>query len=106
MIGGNSILTKKEKLVNDTISKLKLAEIDLGYNDIEHYPPAMHFFRAKPLMEKSKVFQLIKKMPKGSLLHVHNSASVSSEFVVKNITYRDDIYMCQNFDDVYIFTGK
>lgn len=33
-------------------------------------------------------------MPKGAVLHGHNTAMVSSEWIIKNITYRDGISIC------------
>ncbi|KAJ8681095.1 hypothetical protein QAD02_016882 [Eretmocerus hayati] len=34
-------------------------------------------------------------MPKGSLLHAHHSAMGTRDFILKNITYRDHLYICE-----------
>lgn len=45
-------------------------------------------------IENSEVFQLIRMMPKGAVLHSHDTAIVSQEFVF-NLTYRDNLYVCE-----------
>jgi adenosine deaminase CECR1 len=45
--------------------KYKKAEIARGYDNPAFYAPSLHFFKAKPLIEKSKIFEIIKRMPKG-----------------------------------------
>lgn len=46
------------------------------------------------------MFELLRRMPKGAVLHAHDTAIVSSEFVFHNITYRDDLYVCVVNDTV------
>ncbi|CAL8242541.1 unnamed protein product [Merluccius merluccius] len=58
------------------------------------FPPAVHFFRAKPLIEKSAVFALLQKMPKGGALHIHSSTLVGVDWLVRNVTYRPNCYIC------------
>lgn len=33
-------------------------------------------------------------MPKGAILHAHDTAIVSSDYVFENITHRDNLYVC------------
>lgn len=66
----------------------------------------MHFFKAKPLIDSSKVFQFLKKMPKGAVLHTHTSATVSSSWVVRNIFYLPGLLRCTNKDGVSILTFR
>jgi adenosine deaminase CECR1 len=74
--------------------KYKKEEIAKGYDLPGFYAPALHFFKAKPLIENSKIFKIIKRMPKGAVLHLHNTASVSSDWFVRNITYWPEINVC------------
>ena len=64
-IGGNIRLSDAELRVNDILMKLKAKELDVARTNTTKFPPAVHFFRAKPLIDKSEVFTLIRNMPKG-----------------------------------------
>uniref|UniRef100_UPI00398EBE91 adenosine deaminase 2-A n=1 Tax=Pristiophorus japonicus TaxID=55135 RepID=UPI00398EBE91 len=91
--GGNLLSTKKELQVNDLLKKVKIKEIADGM-ETGKFPPAMHFFRAKELIEKSTVFNIIRKMPKGAGLHLHEYALLSVDWLVKNATYLPNCYIC------------
>lgn len=43
--------------------------------------PGMMFTHAKGIMEKTKLWQIVRKMPKGALLHAHLDAMVEFDFV-------------------------
>lgn len=95
-MGGNIYLNPKEQMADEILLKLKEKAIQKGIQEPSTFPPSMHFFRAKALIEKDPIFDVIKRLPKGGLLHVHNSAAVSSEWIVRNLTYNsgDAIKMC------------
>lgn len=65
MIGGLLPLSLKELKVDALLKKVKNVEVDAGFLNPATYPPALHFFNAKPLIEMSNVFKFIKAMPKG-----------------------------------------
>ncbi|XP_048864327.1 adenosine deaminase 2-A-like isoform X1 [Brienomyrus brachyistius] len=92
-IGGRELLTEKERQLNAQLQKLKEQEI-AG----PQFPPAMHFFKARPLIQRSPVFSLLRKMPKGAALHIHDFALVDVEWLVKNVTYRPHCYICVTED--------
>ncbi|XP_077372022.1 adenosine deaminase 2-A-like isoform X1 [Festucalex cinctus] len=87
--GGNIVLTDLEKLLDARLYQMKQDEMAKA-----NFPPAMHFFQAKPLIERSPIFSLLQKMPKGGALHVHDLAMGDPEWLVKNVTYRPNCYMC------------
>lgn len=105
--GGTIVLSEKEKFVNRIFMRHKLNEIYEGFavND-ENYAPGMHFFKAKHLIEKSRVFQFLKEMPKGALLHAHNSALVSSGWIISNLTYMPGLLSCINKKGLHILTFR
>ncbi|KAL3842327.1 hypothetical protein ACJMK2_020355 [Sinanodonta woodiana] len=93
-IGGNLVLTHAEDKVNQILMAAKDREIkDSFYNGVP-FPPNLHFFEAKPAIENSTVFQLIKKMPKGGALHLHDCSMTDLRWLVKTATYMDNCYMC------------
>lgn len=92
--GGNIYLSPREQAADDILLKMKEKAVKLGILESGTYAPSLHFFHAKPLIDKDPIFEVIKRVPKGGVLHLHNSAGVSSEWVVKNLTYRDDMKLC------------
>lgn len=101
--GGNIYLNPKEQEADDILLMMKEKAIQKGIIDSSAYAPSMHFFHAKPLIEKDPLFDIIQKVPKGGVLHLHNSAGVSSEWVIKNLTYRDDMKLCTAKDGFKVF---
>lgn len=88
-VGGQVVLTDAEKRLDAVLLKMKQRELMK-----EEFPPAMHFFKARPLIEASPIFTLLQKMPKGAALHVHDLSMGGVDWLVKNVTYRPNCYMC------------
>jgi adenosine deaminase CECR1 len=95
-------LNPKEKEADEILLRLKEKAVKRGILDSGNYAPSMHFFHAKPLIDKDPLFDIIQKVPKGAVLHLHNSAGVSSEWVIKNLTYRDDMKLCSTKDGIKV----
>ncbi|KAL9692873.1 hypothetical protein quinque_012158 [Culex quinquefasciatus] len=93
--GGNAYLTEREAQANDIVTRLRSKILLEGITNSTGFAPAMHFFQAKPLIESSPIFRMLKAMPKGSVLHLHNTAAVSSKWVIKNLTYRSEAKLCE-----------
>ncbi|XP_051886763.1 adenosine deaminase 2-A isoform X2 [Pristis pectinata] len=91
--GGNLLSTEKEIKVNDILMKIKIKEIAEGV-ETGKFPPTMHFFRAKELIEQSTVFNILRKLPKGAALHLHDYALLNTDWLVKNATYLPNCYIC------------
>lgn len=101
--GGNIYLNPKEQVAENILLKLKAKSIERGILESRTYAPSMHFFHAKPLIDNDPIFQIIQRVPKGAVLHLHNSAAVSSEWVIKNLTYRDDMKLCSTKEGIKVF---
>jgi len=65
--GGALQLKEAELKLNDSLMQWKWKEIEEGHEMNGTFPPAVHFFQAKKLIEQSRVFKLIRLMPKGNL---------------------------------------
>ncbi|CAM4563123.1 unnamed protein product [Leuciscus chuanchicus] len=92
-VGGRVELTPAELQLDSILHQLKLKE--MVYSP---FPPANHFFKVRHIVQKSPVFKLLQKMPKGAALHIHSSAMVSVEWLVLNATYRPHCYVCFTWD--------
>ncbi|XP_014211272.1 adenosine deaminase 2 [Copidosoma floridanum] len=92
--GGDFELEDWEQAANQVLMKAKRAEIDDGCKKPSKFLPSQNFFVAAEKIRRSAVFKIIQKMPKGSILHAHDTAIVSMYYVLNNITYRPDLYVC------------
>lgn len=95
-----------ETKVNEILIKYKYDELTRGFKEPTKNAAGLHFFKAKPIIDRSKVFKLIKQMPKGALLHTHTAATVSSEWVVKNIFYMPGLLRCTTDKGVSILSFR
>lgn len=59
-MGGQIVLTDAEQRLNSFLMKKKQEELWRA-----DFPPALHFFKAKPLIRSSPIFSVLQKMPKG-----------------------------------------
>ena len=73
------ILAEERKLVWTEKLQHDLAEKE----GINMYP-GMMFHLARDTMEKTKSWQIVKKMPKGALLHAHMDATMDVDFVIEH----------------------
>ncbi|XP_005185572.2 adenosine deaminase 2 [Musca domestica] len=105
-IGGHLILNERENQVDEIFLRYKYDELARGFQDADQNVGAMHFFKAKPMIEQSKVFQFLQQMPKGALLHAHTSATVSSKWVVENIFQMPGLLRCVRSDGVSILSFR
>ncbi|CAG5129369.1 unnamed protein product, partial [Candidula unifasciata] len=93
-IGGKLVLNPDEQIVNGIIMKEKRKLMDQSRLNSTVYVPAQSFYISKPLIENSTLLKLIRRMPKGAALHLHDTSATSLDWLIKNATYRDHVYMC------------
>ncbi|XP_017784587.1 PREDICTED: adenosine deaminase CECR1-like [Nicrophorus vespilloides] len=91
-VGGKVKLTKEESIVNDQLLNMKQSEF-------QHFEVPVTFPQLKWKLEDSKVLHFIKDLPKGASLHNHMLAATSLDYLIQNITYRDNLYACENFNE-------
>ncbi|XP_026081729.1 adenosine deaminase 2-A-like [Carassius auratus] len=92
-VGGRVELTAAEQQLDSLLHNLKLKEMAAS-----PFPPSKHFFKVRHIVQKSPVFKLLQKMPKGAALHIHSTAMVSVDWLVMNATYRPHCYICFMWD--------
>jgi len=85
-------LTASETNADRFMDRVRSLETS-NFNRLGKFPPAQMFFHARPAIEGSRLFPIFQRLPKGGVLHVHESASGRSDFVITNIARRADCYI-------------
>lgn len=88
-------LSKHEQMANRVIMAAKQLELDEGHSNPHLFNPARQFFEVLDRINASKLFKIMKAMPKGGILHAHDTALVSTDFIV-SLTYRDHLWQCND----------
>ncbi|XP_065089578.1 adenosine deaminase 2-like [Ochlerotatus camptorhynchus] len=98
-LGANLTLTDDEQTVNKYIMRLKQQELAEGFNDSYNFIPARHYFEMLDRFDNSKLFRIIRRLPKGGVLHAHSTALGSVELIV-NATYRENLWQNGEFGKI------
>ncbi|XP_030572689.1 adenosine deaminase 2 [Drosophila novamexicana] len=91
---GNSMqLTDEESAANKVLMAAKSKELEKGFLNPSKFTPGQHIFQVLKKVERSPLFGLLKTMPKGGILHAHDTALCSTEFLI-GLTYRENLWIC------------
>lgn len=93
--GADIKLTDNEELANKIIIQTKEAEFHIGFLQPFLFNPARHIFEVLDVIKQSKLFQIIQKMPKGGILHAHDTALCSANYLV-SLTYWPNLWQRAN----------
>lgn len=86
-------LSQSEKLANEIIMRAKKMELDAGHIDPHSFAPSRHIFEVLGQIKNSDLFKILRKMPKGGILHAHDTALCSADYLVV-LTYYPDLWQC------------
>lgn len=98
-------LSENEKLANNIIMNAKEAEYRTGFLNPYSFNPSRHIFEVLDAIKQSKLFQIIQQMPKGGILHAHDTALCSTDFVV-SLTYWPHLWQRTAIDNNEILEFK
>lgn len=77
----------------ETVWTSKLEE-DLAQKSDRTFYPGMMFWLAKDRMEGTKLWDIIRRMPKGALLHAHMDAMVNFDYILAELMKMPGMHMC------------
>ncbi len=91
------VLTPEEEAASRRLAALRKAEEERVGAD---FPPAHSFLleRTKRAIEGSPLLEVMKRLPKGGLLHLHGAAGGDFRWLVAHATYRPDCYVFEGED--------
>jgi adenosine deaminase CECR1 len=91
-LGGNLVLTPAEESANRRLMILKQAELD---RTRAYFPPAHSFLaeKTKQVIAGSPIMEVMRRLPKGGVLHAHGSAMGDYRWLVTEATSRPDCYI-------------
>nr|KAG5701004.1 hypothetical protein BaRGS_022715 [Batillaria attramentaria] len=94
-IGGNgSDLSPLEQKLNGVMLDEKKKIVEAARVNGSYFPAGYDFLSSRAAMETTMSFKIIQQMPKGGVLHVHDMSLTSIDWLIQNVTYRDNLYMC------------
>jgi adenosine deaminase CECR1 len=91
------VLSPEEEAASRRLAALRKAEEERVGTDL---PPAHSYLldRTKRKIEESPLFEAMKRLPKGGILHLHGAAGGDFRWLVAHATYRPDCYAFQGED--------
>lgn len=84
-------LSDREQLANEIVMAAKQVELLAGHENPHTFAPSQHFFDVMDQIRDSKIYKILRKMPKGGILHAHDTAIASVDFLV-SVTYREHLW--------------
>ena len=78
------ILSPDELRLNNKLIALRKAML-ADYEEANFFPPARNFYKSKKHIEATSLFKVIRKMPKGGVLHLHSGAAGEAKWMVKKV---------------------
>ena len=92
------ILTPEEEKANLRLMSLKQEEME---RTREYFPPAHSFLESKTrqMIDRSPVLEIMKRMPKGGILHGHGYAMGDFQWLVQHATYLPNCYVYQGREE-------
>ena len=86
------VLSAKEKVVNRKLLTLQRQMIR-QYRQQHFFPPAHYFYQSQREIERTPLFEILRKMPKGGVLHLHPEAAGNLRWVVERALKTPQCYV-------------
>jgi adenosine deaminase CECR1 len=97
-LGFDEELDENEEKLNAILMQLKFNALNRGFKNPSDFPASHHVFDVLDDVKKSPLFQLIKKMPKGAILHSHDTSIASTNYVL-SLTYWPNLWQSGEITD-------
>lgn len=98
-------LSPKELILDSLLAQLQDSML-LAYKEQHFFPPARYFFQSKAHIENTQLFEVLKMMPKGGILHLHGAAAGNARWVVDKVINDPDAYVYWGPESDAFTTGQ
>lgn len=85
-------LSKTEELLNGKLIAVRSEMLD-HYKAQHFFPPARNFHQSKEHIEVTPLFDFIRKMPKGGILHLHTGAIGDADWIIEKARSLPEMYI-------------
>jgi adenosine deaminase CECR1 len=100
--GSDEILTENEEKFNKILMALKKCEVFRGFKNPSDFNPMHHFLEVHEKINESKLFKIIRSMPKGAVLHTHDGGLGSADCMV-SLTHWPNLWQSGEISDDTMF---
>ncbi len=101
----NVQLSPREMVVNEKLIRLR-EQMKADYLETGFFPPSHPFLKSKEHIESTRLYALLQQMPKGGMLHLHASAAVDFDWLVKKAISMPDCYVYWEEDNQGFTKGQ
>ncbi|MCC9135651.1 hypothetical protein ACFSKU_12920 [Pontibacter silvestris] len=102
---GTISLSEKEEAANQKLIALR-EEMIAYYDSVHFFPPAHHFFKSKEHIYSTKLYKILKKIPKGGIQHLHPNAGGSYRWIVERALQEPHCYVYWQPDNKQYIKGQ
>lgn len=95
----------KESLANQRLISLRDSMLS-AYEKARYFPPSKDFFKSQDHIERTPLFRLLKKMPKGGFLHMHASAVRDFHWLIDKVISLPEMYVYWGEDNSQYIKGE
>lgn len=97
-------ISKAEMQANDNLMVLKQLQYEQGMKDPSKFHGSKHTFEILDIINETRLFKAVRKMPKFGNLHCHQTAMGTVEFMLSMATSK--FYDGKYYDRTYLLHGK
>ncbi len=98
-------LSKEEKKASEMLKALQIEMID-AYKANNYFPPEHNFYEWRDHMYQTKLFEILRKMPKGGIHHIHPVTMQNYQWIVEEAVNEENCYVYWGEDNEKYVKGQ
>jgi len=86
------VLSAKEQQLDRQLRRIQ-QQMLRHYDSISFFPFARYYYKSGKAITNNQLFEVLRRMPKGGIMHIHSSAMGAFEWMVQEVTKRNNCYV-------------